>query len=176
MPEVAHAQRDSGTATSAPHLPRARRLLLPETDRGRTTGPLSLRIVEIPIASRLHLRSLRSPLRSTRVTDPVTQRLGVAMKFGDERSRHELATTRAFPAGVFRHGYTPPKPRAMPARELWRMPSSTFGHLCLLKTSEGRERLEIFLRRPYRRGHGDDSFRPRFYPRIPSSQPRLPGT
>src|SRR3981081_289537 len=82
MPEVAHAQRDSGTATPAPRLPRARRLLLAETDRGRTTGPLSLRIVEIPIASRLHLRSLRSPLRSTRVTDPVTQRLGVAMKFG----------------------------------------------------------------------------------------------
>src|SRR5882762_854125 len=47
--------------------------------------------------------------------------------------------------------------------------------LCLVKTPKGRESLEIFAPPPYRRGHGHNSFHPRFPALVPCSQPRLTG-
>jgi len=47
--------------------------------------------------------------------------------------------------------------------------------LCLLKTPEGRESLEIFVPPPYCHGHGHNSFRARFPALVPYSLPRLTG-
>ena len=44
-----------------------------------------------------------------------------------------------------------------------------FVWLCLLKTPEGRESLEIFVPPPYCRGHGHNSFRARFPALVPYS-------
>jgi hypothetical protein len=45
----------------------------------------------------------------------------------------------------------------------------------VLKTSKGRECLEIFAPPPYRRGHDHNYFRVRFPALVPCSQPRVTG-
>src|ERR1700730_14900813 len=50
------------------------------------------------------------------------------------------------------------------------------GGLCLLKTLNCLERLEILKPLPYRRWHDHDSVYRHFHPRVPLSSPRLPGT